>query len=106
MELIKKCEKDLGKLKNCKNIKERRIIINKSDNCLIDAISEIAKNCIIGNIKLKNFEFNKLKKFKRPIENLSKNISIKKRKKIVIQKEGFLNILIPATLFLLEKVLA
>ena len=103
MELIKKCENELRKLKNCKNIKERRQIIRNSDNCLIDAISEIAKNCILGNLKLKNCEFNKIKQFRRPIEKLSKKIPIEKRKNIIIQKGGFLNILIPATLFLLDK---
>ena len=104
MDLIKKCESDLLKLKNCKNIKERRILLNEIDDCVIDAVSEISKNCLVGNLKLNKCEINKLKKYKKVFEILSRKTPLQKRKKIIIQKGGFLaSILIPSALYLLQR---
>ena len=106
MELIQKCEKDLIKLNQCKNIKERRKLMKQCDECLTDAVSEIAKNCLIGNLKLKNCELKNLKKYSKILKILSKRNSYEKRKKLIVQKGGFLQYLIPSALYLLEKFMA
>lgn len=105
MDLINKCKIDLKKLKICKNIKQRRILLNKSKNCLVNAVSEISKNCLKGNIKLSKCKINKLKKYKKVLKLISKRLPISKRKKIIIQKGGFLSILIPSALAMLVEYL-
>ena len=106
MDLINKCQEDLKSLKNCKNIKQRRVLINKCKNCLVNAISEISKNCLKGNIKLSKCKINKLKKYKNVLRLISKRLPLCKRKKLIIQKGGgFLSILIPPALALLTEFL-
>jgi hypothetical protein len=106
MDLIKKCKDDLIKLNKCKNIKSRKNFIKKVKRCVIDAISEICDNFLRGNIKLKKFKIKLLKKHRKYIEFLKKKNPLHKKKKIIVQKGGFLNVLIPSALFILEKVLS
>jgi hypothetical protein len=73
-------------------------------DCLIYAISEISKNCLIGNLPLKKSEIAKLKKYRKVLRFISGKNSLKKRKKIILQRGGFLNILIPSALYLLSEV--
>lgn len=103
MDLIKKCKNDLKSLKTCKNKKNWKKLILKSKKCVIDAISEICDNFLRGNLKLKKFKVVGLKKFRKAIEFMKKKRPIKKKKQKLIQKGGFLNILIPSALMLLEK---
>lgn len=104
MDLIKKCKNELVKIKNCKNKKIRKKLILKAKRCVIDAISEICDNFLRGNLSLKKFKVKALKKFRKSIEFLKTRNSTGKKKKVLIQKGGFLNILIPSALFLLDKV--
>ena len=105
MDLISKCKKDLREIIKCKSIKERRQCLNSFKNCVIDSISEICDNFLRGNIPIKNFNISKLKRFRKYIEFLSQKKPYYKRRKIIVQKGGFLNFLIPSALYLLEKVL-
>jgi hypothetical protein len=89
-----------------KSKKQRDKLIKKLKTSEINSISEISKNCLLGNIPLKDCEFNKLKKFSKFLRLLAKkNISQKKKRRILIQKGGFLNILIPPVLSLLSNFL-
>ncbi len=106
MENISKCKENLKKLSSLKSKNQRDKLIKKLKSSEINSISEISKNCLLGNIPLKNCEFNKLKKFSKYLRLLAKKtISQKKKRRILIQKGGFLNILIPPVLSLLSNFL-
>jgi hypothetical protein len=46
MDLISECQGKLRKLINCPNSRERNNLLRKSKGCLINAISDISKNCL------------------------------------------------------------
>jgi hypothetical protein len=95
---ILKCKLELIKLSKSKNFKERQQLIRKTKDCVINSISELAKNCLYGKIPLKTCDFEKLSKYQNILRKLSSNSSLAKRKNLIIQKGGFLNLLIPAAL--------
>lgn len=104
MKLIYKCKNDLIELNELKNIKDRKKFVSNLKNCDIYAISEIASNCLLGNIPLNNCQYKNLEKYKNILRKVSsKNTALKSKKNIVIQKGGFLNILLPPVLSLLTK---
>lgn len=105
MDLIQKCKAELLELSECSNKNKRRILIEKSKCCLIDAISEICDNFLKGNLKFDKFKIILLKKSRNFIKFLSKKKPLYKKKRIFNQHGGFLNILIPSALMLLEKIL-
>ena len=60
-------------------------------------ICECILNIINGQIKLSKEDFEKLKPYKNLFRKLlTKNTKIKEKKRLIIQKGGFLQILIPA----------
>ena len=101
---LTKCSEELRKIKNCENLKIKKQLINKANNCVIDVISEIAKNCLLGNLPLKTCDFEKLKRYKKQLRLLSKKSSFSTRKHLINQKGGevFLDILIKQALSLLN----
>jgi len=100
------CKSELENLSKAKNLIEKNKLIRKVKNCVINAISELAKNCLYGNIPLKTCDFKKLSKYKYILRQLSKSTPIKTRKNLLIQKGGFLlNLLIPAALTFLAPIL-
>ena len=111
MNLIKKCKSELKALQKCKSIKDRRKLLRKADKCVIDSISEISKNFLLGNLELsKNKKIDRkkidgIRKYKKAIEFISDKKPVEKRRVKIIQKGGYLNLLIPASLILLEKFL-
>ena len=74
--------------------------------CVVDAISEIAANCLNGNIPLKNCEFNKLSKYKNVLRKLQKRTSVNTRRKLLRQSGGFLQFLLPPALSFIASILA
>src|SRR5882757_4500908 len=98
------CAKDLDKISAVKNFKIRSKLISQSKACIIDAISEIAKNCLKGNIPLKSCDFKKLSTYKNLLRAISKKSSIQKRRKLISQKGGFLSLLIPPALSLIASI--
>jgi hypothetical protein len=79
-------------------------LILDAEKCVIDAISEIAKNCLAGNINLKRCDFQKLSKYQNILRQISKKSTVKRRKQILQQKGGFLSLLIPPALSLIASV--
>ncbi len=80
-ELLVKCEKEL---KNLSKIPESKqiAIIKKCNKCLIKAISEIVRNCMLGNIKLNNCKKEKLKPYKKVLKILgAKYIPLESKKR-------------------------
>jgi hypothetical protein len=106
MKLILKCQKELDKLNKTKSSKEKKLLISKVNDCVIKSIAEISHNCLIGNVPLSSCSYKKLKKYKEVLRKVAdKKISIKKKRTVINQRGGFLNILIPAALALLTSVI-
>jgi hypothetical protein len=97
---ILNCLQELEKLSSAP-IKERKRLLLEFNDCVIDAISEIALNCLKGNIPLKSCDFKKLKKHQNILRIISQPNKIKYRRNILIQKGGFLNILLAPALSLI-----
>jgi len=76
----------------------RKKLIKKASKDNIDALSEVAMNTLIGNVPLSNLRKEKLRRHKLNIRKLAKKISIKAKKKFLVQKGGFLPLLIPPAL--------
>lgn len=80
----------------------RNTIIQKGSKPFIGSICECAYNLLENNINLKPEDFQKIKKFKKPIRKLIKRTSLKDKKKILVQHGGFLEFLIPAAVTLIS----
>lgn len=91
---------DLIKVISCsKNKKKlRNTIIQCGSRDLIQSICECILNSLNGNITLGHEDIKKLEKYKKPLRKLLKNISLKTKKKILIQNGGFLQILLPSVI--------
>lgn len=86
-----------GHLKSLQKAKpsERKILLKKASPDLIKAICECVINILKGTVPLKTFQKNKLKTHKIILRNLqNKKININKKKKLLIQKGGFLPLLL------------
>ena len=91
-------ERDLLKaLSKCKS-KYRKSILTIADKPLIKAICECVYNVLLGNINLTDTNKQKLKKHKHILRKLIDKSSLKEKKKILIQKGGFLQFIIPAVI--------
>ena len=79
-----------------------------ADETVYKALSEIATNQKKGNIKLDNKQTKKLNRHSKTLKNLcckKDKLSLKKRKKLVVQSGGFLPILIPTVAAILGSIL-
>ena len=104
MEKLKTNFEKLNLLANCsKKIKDS--LIKKGEKDLILALNECVINTLNGNITLSPKDKLKLKKFKYSLRKLLKNKSIQKKKKILIQEGGFLQILLPSAISLISTLL-
>ena len=97
IEQIIKQKDILNTLSNCK-IKLRKSIINNSDKNLIEAICQCVLNLLQGNINLSATQKTALSKYKKYLRKLVEKSPLKDKKKILIQKGGFLQYLIPAAI--------
>jgi len=83
--------KDIHKHKG----KKKKNLLIKASKDNIDSISEIASNVLKGNLKLNELNKVKLRKHADVIRVLAaKRTPLKKRKEILIQRGGFLPLLI------------
>lgn len=85
LKLLSSCPKKL-----------RNSIIKSGSKDLIDTICECVFNLLNGNIDLPPIEIQKFEKQKSSLRKLLKNTSLKEKKKVLVQKGGFLQILLPA----------
>lgn len=84
----------------------RKDFLKKLSNRTVKCISECCYNTLKGNVKLNQSQKKKLKRHKQVIRTLaSKNLPLYKKKKILVQKGGFLNVLIPAALTVLTSLI-
>lgn len=87
--------------------KLRRMILENGNLQLIKAIVECIENVLKGNITLEEASFKKLKKHKSALRAVSKSPNkLSQKKKVIIQKGGFLPaLLLPVITVLAEKLL-
>ena len=79
--------------------KQRRAIIGAANKELLGCLCECTLNVLNGNIPLKSSDKKKLQKYKRQIRSLvNKKVSVKKKKKTLSQKGGFLGALLTPVL--------
>ena len=97
LENIKNQQDMLRVLANCKS-KLRKAILNNADKELVDAICQCVFNILQGNVKLNTKETHKLKSYRTALRKLVDKSSLKTKKKILVQKGGFLQFLIPAAI--------
>jgi hypothetical protein len=78
----------LKKLKRCGK-KERKKILSKADNGLIECLCDCAHNTLNKNIPLTSNQFKKLSRHKKILRSLaSKKVSIKKKKSVIVRQCG------------------
>ena len=96
----------MDQLIKTKNPDRRRDLVKNVEDCVINAISELADNCLQGNIPLNKCQFKRLAKFKNILRRLRKQTSVRTRRNILNQHGGFLQFLIAPALTFIASILA
>ena len=84
----------------------RNTIIQKGSKDFINSIIECVDNLLRDNIKLGESEFKKVQKAKSTLRKLVKKSSLTEKKKLLIQKGGFLQYLIPAAVSVISSLIS
>ena len=88
LKVLSKCKKNL-----------RNGIIMNSDKEQIYTLCECILNLLHGNINISEDQFNQLKPYKHTFRKILNNKEkLKSKKKLIVQKGGFLEILLPAVI--------
>ena len=82
------------------NVHLQKLTINQAKKDLIMALVECAKNIILGNVKLTNSQYNALRQHRTDINKLVLSKTLINERKIILQKGGFLPLLIKPLLSL------
>jgi hypothetical protein len=99
MDRIKENKQLLDLISKCKNRNERKVFLEKGSDEFIKAILEILLNVAKGNVNITDKIKKKLKKYKRIIRMLiCPKVSLKLKRQTLIQKGGFLNVILPAVI--------
>lgn len=97
-------KKDVGHLRilNACSPPLRKDLLKKFPKSIINCISECCLNTLKGNVPLNTKQKKTLSRHKHTLRLLAdKKISVNKKRNVLIQKGGFLNILLPAALSVL-----
>jgi hypothetical protein len=89
---------DLLKVLAKSKTKVRQAIIINADRKLIMAICEIVFNVLENNLTLDESDLLKIKRYRFTLRKLIKKTDLKEKKKILVQRGGFLQFLIPAVI--------
>ena len=101
---MEKLKKNLDKLKflsNCNKKLFSKILIS-ADKELIQTLNECVINTLNGNVNLSVLEKKKLERFKYSLRKFLNIKAIKRKKEYLIQKGGFLQILLPSAITLIS----
>ena len=105
MTLSKQHMHQLQLIKVCP-AKLRQDFLRKLPNSGIKAVCECALNAIKGNVPLTSYQKAKLRGHKRTLRKLAdKSIPLFKKRRLIVQKGGFLGVLIPAALSVLTSLI-
>lgn len=86
--------------------KLRKDLLKRVPTSSIKTICECALNVLKGNIPLSDSQKSCLRKHKNTLRRLSdKKSSLFKKRKLIIQRGGFLNVLVPAAITLITSLL-
>lgn len=96
----------LKKLAKTKKKNQRKIILSSCPCKVFHVLSEIAKNILKGVIKVPKKKLKALKLYKNDLRKIAKHKNSVKIKKVLIQKGGFLPLLLKPALTLLASVVA
>lgn len=84
----------------------RKHLLKKLPSRSVKAICECSHNVLKGNIPLSPYQKKSLKKYKTTLRKIAtKKGALFKKKKLIVQHGGFLNILIPAALSVLTGII-
>lgn len=72
----------------------RRQLLHRGSSDLVKAICECARNVLAGNVPLNTGQKLRLKKYRKPLREIVKKKTPLYKKKIIIQRGGFLSALI------------
>lgn len=96
MSPTRKQVKDLQLIHSCPKA-IRKQLLKKLSSKVVKTICECSLNVLKGNIPISHYQKKQLGKHKYLLRKLaSKKGSLYQKKRLIIQKGGFLNILIPA----------
>jgi hypothetical protein len=99
MKRIKENIQLLDLISKCKKAKDRKVFLEKGSDEFIKAIIEILLNVLKGNVSVSDKIKKQLKKYKRILRALiCPKVSLKAKRRVLIQKGGFLNIILPAVI--------
>jgi len=87
---MRRIRDNLSFLERFKNCSKRSKLVKKASNEQLKCLYEIAKNTLIGNIKLTKSDIAKLKRYKKALKILSVKSKSSKTKRVVLQSGGFL----------------
>ena len=107
-ENLKKCMNKLVFIASIKNdLLRKKILMSLSDECLYDALQEIANNYKNKTIKLNPKTRSKLKgtKEKNILAFLKKKLNKKDKYKLIKQSGGWLPVIIPAVASILSSLI-
>lgn len=95
---MKRVQKHLELFKVLASCKKslRKAIIDDSSREIINAICEIIDNFLHNNLKITSDQLLHLSPYKKTLRRLVKKDTLQNKKKILNQKGGFLQFLIPA----------
>ena len=97
--LTKEHSNYLSLLSKARNKNRRDRIIDLGTGKEIKAVSECIHNVLFGNVKLSPYERKTLVKYKKVLKSLSHKCQpIREKKRVLKQKGGFLQYLIPAAI--------
>jgi hypothetical protein len=107
LNIMEKFKNNLSTLRilSCCSKKTRGKILKSSKKELIRAINECILNTLNGNIKLSPIQKKILEKHKYILRKLINNKFIGTKKKILIQKGGFLQFILPSAITLISSIL-
>lgn len=95
------CQHYLHVLQKNKNSRFRKTIIKHAPNSVIQALAEICFNTLKGNLELSPQEFKRLKRHKKALRLLSSPKLGTVRKRELLQKGGFLSLIVSTLLGIL-----
>ena len=84
----------LKALASCKD-KYRKAILKNGDRILIQDICECAYNLLKGNLEIDPKSLDELYKYRRILRKLCEKSTLKQKRKILVQKGGFLRYILP-----------
>uniref|UniRef100_A0A158P5E7 Uncharacterized protein n=1 Tax=Tetranychus urticae TaxID=32264 RepID=A0A158P5E7_TETUR len=96
----------LQKLARTKKKTERKSILSSCPCKVFHVLSEIARNILKGVIKVPRHKLKSLKVYKNDLRKIAKQKNSSRIKRTLIQKRGFLPLLIKPALSLLASIVA